>query len=83
MHGRAWFFGPIRLELTIYAPELHRRRRLVDYGGGVMDTLDGSSGATFTYLPIVFQDDCQVCDGKWRWIKSDDAKYRVVITFLD
>ena len=68
MNRRAWSFGPIKLDLTIHAPAMHPNRRLVDYMGGVMDTLDGSSGSTFTYLPIVFEDDCQVCDGANRFI---------------
>jgi hypothetical protein len=82
MNGRAWNFGSIRLSLTIYAPSLHPSRGLVDYMGGVMDTLDGSSGFTFTYLPIVFEDDCQVCDGASRVVESDDEYYEIKIEFM-
>jgi len=77
MDGRAWCFGPIKLDLTIHAPKLHPNRGLVDYMGGVEDTLDGSSGFTFTYLPIVFEDDCQVCDSAARFVESDDEFYEI------
>lgn len=83
MRGRAWYFGPIRMNLTIFAPALHAGRNRADYDGGVMDTLDGSSGGTFTYLPIVFEDDGQVCSGSFEWVKSDNPSYRIVITFLE
>lgn len=82
MNGRAWFFGPIRLSLTIYAPSLPSSRGSIDYLGGVMDTLDGSSGTTFTYLPIVFADDCQVCVGDSRSVKCDDEYYEIEIEFM-
>jgi len=53
----------VRLRLTspCFAPGFEKGKGLVDYVGGIEDTLDGSHGFTFTYLPIVFQDDCQVC----------------------
>jgi hypothetical protein len=46
-----------------------------------MDTLDGSSGQTFTYLPIVFQDDCQVREAQASWVKGPEHSYRIEITF--
>src|SRR6476620_599631 len=55
MAGRAWTFGPVGLDLTVYAPGLPPRCSLLDYMGGVMDTLDGSSGYTFTFLPIMYE----------------------------
>ncbi len=82
MAGRAWYFGPIGLDLTIYASKLHANRSLVDYVGGVMDTLDGSSGITFTYLPIVFEDDCQVCAGQNGFVESVDEYYEIRVAFL-
>ena len=82
MKSRAWYFGPIRLDLTIYAPSLHPRRALTDYMAGVMDTLGGSSGFTFTYLPIVFEDDCQVCAGASSFAESDDEYYEIQIEFM-
>jgi hypothetical protein len=60
MAGRAWFFGPIELRLTIFGT-LEPRRKTPHYLGGIFDSLGGSSGFTFTYLPIVFEDDSQIC----------------------
>lgn len=48
-----------------------------------MDALDDSHGFTFTYLPVVFQDDCQMCDLASRFVKSDRSWYEVLFTFLD
>jgi hypothetical protein len=81
MAGRAWYFGPVRLHLTVFGPSSLDRWRLNDYLGGIADTLDGSSGRTFTYLPIVFEDDCQVCDVRTRWVKSSKDSYRIQVTF--
>ena len=52
------------------------------YVSGVMDTLDGSHGPGFTYLPIVYQDDCQVVLGEFHYIQSDETRYEVLLTFL-
>lgn len=82
MNGRAWYFGPIKLELTIHAPALHPNRSLNDYLGGVLDTLDGASGFTFTYLPVVFEDDCQVCVAANKFVESDDEFYDIEIEFM-
>jgi hypothetical protein len=82
MAGRAWYFGPVGLDLTLYAPSLPRNRNLLDYVGGVMDTLDGSSGCTFTFLPVVYEDDCQVALGNMQLIESKDVRYTLKITFL-
>ncbi|WP_145118463.1 hypothetical protein [Rosistilla oblonga] len=82
MNGRAWYFGPVKLDLTIHAPSMHPNRGLNDYLGGVMDTLDGSSGFTFTYLPIVFEDDCQVCACATRFVQTDNAFYALEIQFM-
>ena len=81
MAGRAWYFGPVGLYLTIFGPSSLDRWSLNDYLGGIMDTLDGSSGQTFTYLPIVFEDDCQVCACQARWIESSESSYRLEVTF--
>jgi len=83
MGGRAWYFGPIGLDLTIHAPKLHPNRSLNDYMGGVMDTLDGSSGFTFTYLPIVYEDDCQVWTGRNKFVESQDEYYEIQIEFME
>jgi hypothetical protein len=82
MNGRAWYFGPVELDLVVFAPELHNNRRILDYVAGVEDTIDGSSGCHFTYLPIVFEDDCQVVKGCTRYIPWDETKYVLRVTFL-
>jgi hypothetical protein len=81
MAGRAWYFGPVGLRLTLFGPSRIERWSLNDYLGGVTDTLDGSSGQTFTYLPIVFQDDSQICEAQARWVKGPEHSYRIEITF--
>lgn len=81
MAGRAWYFGPVELHLTIFRPRHLDRWSLNDYLSGIMDTLDGSSGPTFTYLPIIFEDDCQVCECQARWAKSPKTSYRLTVTF--
>jgi len=47
-----------------------------------MDTLDGSSGVHFTYLPIVYEDDCQVSDGRTKFIRAESPRYELKVTFL-
>ncbi|HBQ38253.1 MAG TPA: hypothetical protein DD714_04510 [Candidatus Omnitrophica bacterium] len=42
-----------------------------------MDTLDSSHAPEFTYLPIVYQDDCQVVLGEFHHIWSDDVRYEI------
>ncbi|SRR5713101_7357309 len=81
MAGRAWYFGPVELQLTVFGPNSLDRRSLNDYLGGIMDTLDGSTGQTFTYLPVVFQDDCQVAEAQTKWIENSESSYRLKITF--
>jgi len=83
MAGRACYRGPVQLSLVLRANEVHPRRRLLDYIGGVMDTLDGSHGPTFTYLPIVYEDDCQVCLTDGRVVPADRQSYRLDVVFLD
>lgn len=82
MQGRCWSRGAVGLSLIIRSPA-RLPRSVNDYAGGVMDTLDGSSGFTFTYLPIVFEDDCQVCRGSSMWLPSSCTNYTVVIGFLE
>jgi len=81
MNRRKWYDGPVRLVFTYYSVSL--KRTLIDYLGGIFDTLDGSHGLTFTYLPIVFQDDCQVCDAKSRFVQARETSYTVEVTFLE
>jgi hypothetical protein len=71
------------MDFTLYAPSFERKRTMLDYIAGVEDTLDGSSGFTFTYLPIVFEDDCQICDWNSRLIKSTKTKYVLRIEIME
>jgi hypothetical protein len=82
MSKRAPYRGAVSLSLTMYAPEFEKRRDLIDYVGGIMDTLDGSHGCEFTYLPIVYEDDCQVCLGRDRLLISQVPRYEVTLAFL-
>jgi hypothetical protein len=81
MRGQKWYDGPIEMNLEIYAPKLEEKKGLDDYIGGVMDTLDGSHGQYFTYLPVVYQDDCQVALGSHRFIESSEIYYILEIVF--
>jgi hypothetical protein len=81
MNGRKWYDGPIEMNLEVHAPSMEKNIDLNDYIGGVMDTLDGSHGPSFTYLPVVYQDDCQVALGRHRFIKSSKVFYLLEIVF--
>jgi hypothetical protein len=83
MAGRSWSHGAIRLRFTMFAPAFEKGKALIDYLSGVEDTLDGSHGFTFTYLPTVFQDDCQVCEIECRFRPSKKTFYVVEVEFLD
>ena len=83
MAGRAPYRGAIRLDLAMHAPDFERKQAFVDYSGGIMDSLDGSHGTGFTYLPIVYEDDCQVVTSSGRITKDIGAWYEVKIVFLD
>lgn len=82
MDGRAWYDGPVELDFTLYSPTFTPYYEVTRYAGGVMDTLDGSHGPTFTYLPVVYQDDCQVVVGSGHYVESNDTWYKIKITFL-
>jgi hypothetical protein len=82
MAGRAWYFGPVGLDLVLYAPALPPKRTVLDYVGGVMDTLDGSSGCSFTFLPVVYEDDCQIAIGNMRFVESSSVHYTLKLAFL-
>jgi len=82
MDGRAPYRGPVRLDFDMHAPGFEAGRALIDYTGGIQDTLDGSHGVEFTYLPIVYEDDCQVCAGRSRLIRDSMEFYELRITFL-
>ena len=79
MGGRAWVFSPVELELTVRCPEMSERHSLADFLAGVMDTLDGSSGFTFTFLPIIFEDDSQVIASSIQWEEAPQCSYSVAV----
>ena len=83
MDGRAPFRGAVGLDLSMHAPDFEKNKSMLDYVGGVMHSLDGSHGAEFTYLPIVYEDDCQVTTSQSRFIKDESVWYEVTITFLE
>lgn len=80
MNQRECYSGPIGLYISLYAPKLERP--LIDYLGGIQDTLDGSHGPGFTYLPICYQDDRQVAAAHVRFVESVDESYAIGISFL-
>lgn len=82
MGGRAWSHGGIQLNLTIRAPELEPGCCLIAYLGGIMDSLDGGHGPNFTYLPIVYEDDCQICDCVLEHVTVQEVSYTVRLVFV-
>lgn len=82
MDGRAWYSGPVGLDVIILGPEAGRKRSLTEYIGGIEDAIDGSHGYTFTYLPICFEDDAQICEGRGKFEPNPVPKYFVKIRFL-
>lgn len=84
MNGRCWTKQAVSLDVTIYAPAAYREQHgMLRYVSGVMDSLDGSHGPTFTFLPIVYEDDCVVVSGNSRWCESNRCRYEVRVTFLE
>ena len=81
MAGRAWVFGPVAVNITLFGPS-NDGSSLVEYMGGVVDTLDGSSGPTFTYLPIIFEDDCQVVRSEVKLQDHPTSKYIIEVLVL-
>ena len=82
MGARAPYRGPIRLDFVMNAPEFEPKKKLLDYADGIQDTLDGSHGTQFTYLPIVYEDDCQVCVGENIFRQSTEIFYEIRIQFM-
>lgn len=82
MRGRSWYDGPIALKVVVYSDELDEGKRAYEYLSGVADSLDGSHGTCFTYLPIIYQDDCQMstCIASQR--DSRKPFYEVEVEFL-
>lgn len=82
MSGRAPYRGAVGLDLVMHAPEFEKNRTLTDYIAGIMDTLDGSHGVGFTYLPVAYEDDCQVAAGRSQFHPSTCEFYELTIRFL-
>jgi hypothetical protein len=85
MDGRCWYTGDAGLFLHVYrSPELPAKTHWegLGYVAGIMDTLGGSHGPSFTYLPIVYQDDGQVRILGWAVDLAETTHYRVELTFL-
>ena len=81
MSGRRWYDGPIALDFVLRAPQLPPKK-LTDYLSGIFDTLDGSHGPSFTYLPVLYNDDSQVCECKVGFEQATDVSYVVRCGFL-
>ena len=81
MAGRAWSFEAIELILLLYGNPDNFDKTSWDYIAGIMDTLDGSSGQTFTFLPIVYEDDCQVYSGGFEIKEAKEEAYEILIKF--
>lgn len=77
MNGRCWLTGPVRLKLVVFGDMMSKT--LTDYVSGIEDTVDGSHGEQFTYLPIVFQDDAQICEIECERKESEHPHYTVII----
>lgn len=82
MAGRQWFSGAVGLKLVINHPSHLHWEILNQYLGGIMDTLDGSHGAHFTYLPIAYQDDAQVAFTSKSYQIASESSYSLEISFL-
>lgn len=82
MAGRCWSHSAIELQLKFYGPAAARKRPIDWYLAGVMDCLGGSHGFTFTYLPIVFEDDCQVTASQCEFAEAVEPLYELRVIFL-
>ena len=82
MAGRKWYQGGVRLELLCLGPDRGSPLGPPFYLSGVMDTIGGSHGPSFIYLPIVYLDDCQVVDCGLRREVAPTECYEVSIEFL-
>ena len=81
MNGRAWYFGPIGIDFIFYVKEYFTVDEYISYVGGIADTLCGGCGVHFTYLPIVYEDDCQICESNMKQIVSNSQGYSLLIKF--
>lgn len=68
----------------MHAAGFEGARTLADYIGGVVaDTLGGSHGRTFTYLRVIFEDDCQVAHVGAQMLTDETLRYRVTVAFTE
>lgn len=82
MDGKAWYLGPVSATLVLQGPVAPLNKRIDRYAAGVADTLDGGHGRTFTYLPVVFEDDCQIVSWDIQFRPSPTPRYRLTFEFL-
>lgn len=82
MAGRKWYEGDVRLDFIYLNPEHGSLLGAHDYFGGILDTLGGSHGPSFVYLPIVYLDDCQVVESRLRQRVAPTEGYEIEIEFL-
>lgn len=79
MDAHKWHEGPLDIDLTYWSPA---PPGVLDneYLSGVMDTLGGSHGRSFIFLPTVYLDDCQVDSCTVRAVVADTESYRLELT---
>lgn len=82
MAGRAWYTGTVSMEFEMWARRFDGARWIADYLGGIADPLDGSHDMSFTYLPIVYEDDFQVNVAGFQFHAFDEPHYIVKVRFL-
>jgi len=80
--GRDPYRGTVEMTFSMHAPAFERSKSLCDYTGGVMDSLDGSHGVEFTYLPIVYEDDCQIYASESHFRPDQKTWFEIVIRFV-
>ncbi|MBB5034251.1 hypothetical protein [Prosthecobacter vanneervenii] len=82
MRGRQWFLGTVGLDLLMFGPERLHWLVANEYIGGIMDTLGGCHGTSFTYLPVVYQDDCQVISMSTNFQIESSPRYTLDVSFI-
>lgn len=82
MRGRKWYEGAVRVDLLYISPEHGSVGGLDSYIGGILDTMGGSHGPSFIYLPIVYLDDVQVVESAFRRGVASAESYEIEIEFL-
>jgi hypothetical protein len=83
MGGRKWYEGAVRVDLLYLGPEHSSVGGLYPYISGIFDTIGGSHGPSFIYLPIVYLDDGQVVETAFRRGIASAESYEIEIEFLE